>query len=132
MASELTAIYIASVLSGETNELLQILSKDVTALSPTSADILRDPNMIVIGLSIVSKIVSEFRLVRTYEAGDNWHAAVFDAKIDGEAVQFSDHLHVDENNCIDHIEIFMRPTSVADAFNAKMAAEIQKVMNQNK
>lgn len=132
MTSELTAIYIASVLSGETNELLQILSKDVTAISPTSADILRDPNMIVIGLSIVSKIVSEFRLVRTYEAGDNWHAAVFDAKIDGEAVQFSDHLHVDENNCIDHIEVFMRPTSVADAFNAKMSAEIRKVVNKNK
>ena len=119
-----TDIYIHAILSGDTVALLSILSKEIVAFSPTSPDPIGDPHMIVFGLGLVSGIVSDLRMVRTYESDERWHAAVFDGLIDGQVIQFSDHLHLNEKNLIDRIEIFMRPASVADLFYQKMSAKL--------
>ena len=119
-----TDIYIDAILSGNTAVLLPILSKEIIALSPTGSDEISDPLMIISGLGLVSGIVSDLRLVRTYASDEKWHAAVFEGLIDGQLIQFSDHLHLNENNLIDRIEIFMRPASVADLFYHKMSAKL--------
>ena len=124
MQSKPTDIYIHAILNGDTAALLPILSKEIVAFSPTSPDAISDPLMITFGLGLVSGIVSDFRLVRTYASDENWHAAVFEGLIDGQLIQFSDHLHLSEENLIDRIEIFMRPASVADLFYHKMSAKI--------
>jgi hypothetical protein len=127
MKTEQTNIYVQAVLSGETNNLVAILDKSIEAFAPTSGEIITDAAAIVGGLSLVSKIISNLKIVRTYNGEDNWHAAVFEGKLDNKDIQFSDHLHINHLGLIDRIEIFLRPSSLADSFYSRMTSLISQL-----
>jgi hypothetical protein len=78
------------------------------------------------GLGLVSKIVSELKAVRTYDGEGNWHVAVFEGRLDDKNIQFSDQLHVNGSGLVDRVEIFLRPSSLADSFYGRMTALISQ------
>jgi hypothetical protein len=126
MKTAQTDIYIQTVLSGKTNSLAAILDKNIEALAPTSGEVITNTAAIIGGLSLVSKIISDLKIVRTYDGEGNWHAAVFEGKIDCKDIQFSDHLHINDSGLVDRIEIFLRPSSLAGSFYGRMTALISQ------
>ncbi len=117
--------YIRSVKSGDIREIMAILSPNVQGSPPTSSDSWHGGERIAMGLSCISKIIQNLQQKQIYEAPDNWHTVIFDGTIDGEAIRFSEHLHVDANQLIDQLEIFIRPTTLGELFHRKLMAEIQ-------
>ncbi|CAA9478705.1 MAG: hypothetical protein AVDCRST_MAG96-891 [uncultured Segetibacter sp.] len=126
MMSNTANAYIKSVKSGDIRELMALLSPDVQGSPPTSPNFWHGREMIAMGLSCISEIIQNLQQEQIYEAPNSWHAVVFSGTIDGEVIRFSDHLHVDANQLIDQLEIFIRPTTLGELFYSKLMAEIQK------
>jgi len=127
MRSSQIDIYINAILSGITNELSGILSPDIEAVSPTSPMILTDMTNITTGLGLVSKIVQGLKLVRIYQASENWHLTVFTGNIDGDIISFSDQLHINDSSLIDRLEIFLWPTSIAGKFSIAISDFLKNI-----
>jgi hypothetical protein len=75
------------------------------------------------------RVFEDFRYVREIDGGRD-HALVFEATVDGKAVNGCDFLHVDENGLIDDIMVMVRPLSGANALAEAMAAQFDRIQRE--
>lgn len=76
-------------------------------------------------LSAAAIVIDHFRLVRIFENEENWGVIIFEGEIDGNPVQLADQVYFDENSLINKVDIFFRPTAMAEILSGKMAGAIQ-------
>jgi len=118
--------YALAIVGGNIQEIATTLSQSIKILPPGG----NQPNEGVpkgsMMLSAVAAVVSGLRFVRSYEAGDNWHAILLEGTIDDTPVQFIDQVHLDQNGLVEHVDIFLRPAPLAPVLLAKVTAEIEK------
>jgi hypothetical protein len=82
-------------------------------------------------LSAVAAAVPDLSFVRSYDAHCEWHTILLEGTIDGTTVQFIDQIHIDQNGLADHIDIFLRPATLAPVLLAKVTAGIQSRIAAN-
>lgn len=78
-----------------------------------------------------ARVFEDFRYVR--EIGDpdgRDHALVFKARVGGREVDGCDFLHLDETGLIDEITVMVRPLSAAQALQAAMGAQFDRILEE--
>ena len=58
------------------------------------------------------------------------HALVFEATVDGKAVNGCDFLHLDDDGLIDDFVVMVRPLSGAQALAAAMGAQFDQIVRE--
>lgn len=118
--------YASAIVEGNIAEIAATLSQSIKIMPPGANQPNEGIQKGAMMLSAVAVAVSDLRFVRSYDAGDNWHAILLEGTIDDTPVQFIDQVHLDNNGLVDHVDIFLRPAPLAPALLAKVTAEIQK------
>ena len=118
--------YASAVAGGDIHNIAAIFSPDIKLLPPGSNQPLEGPGKASMMLSAVAAIVAGFKVIRTYDSNENWYIVCLEGAIEGNIVQFIDQVHVNEENLVDHIDIFLRPAPMAQTVLAKVTEEIQK------
>lgn len=124
--STIISDYATTVVAGDVQQLMTVLSNKVVIMPPGSNLPNEGIQKASMMLSAVSAVVTDFKFVRSYESSGNWYTVLLEGAIDGTAVQFIDQIHVDENNLVNHVDIFLRPASMAQTLLGKVTTEIQK------
>jgi hypothetical protein len=78
-----------------------------------------------------ARVFEDFRYAREIgEADGRDHALVFTARVGDRGVDGCDLLHLDENGLIDEITVMVRPLSGAQALQAAMAAQFDRILKE--
>lgn len=118
--------YALAIAAGNLGDVAVTLGTTVKVLPPGGNQPNEGKGKAAMMLSTVARVIEDFKLVRTYESSDNWHAVLLEGLLDGTAVQFIDQVHIGDDDLVDHVDIFLRPASLAPVLLAKMTEEIQK------
>jgi hypothetical protein len=121
--------YAAAVESGNISDISATLSAEIKIMPPGANQPNEGSAKGSMMLSAVAATVSDFKVIRTYDGSEGWSVVLLEGSIDGTPVQFIDQVHVDENELVDHIDIFLRPASMAPVLLAKVTEEIRKRTN---
>ena len=118
--------YATAVITGDMDSIKTLLSDSVTIMPPGSNTANEGKGKNTMMLSAVASAINDFTFVRSYESDQEWYAVLLQGTIDGMAVQFIDQVHFDEKGLVDHVDIFLRPASMAASLLEKVSAEIKK------
>ena len=121
--------YAEAVVSGDIDKIALILSPAIKVMPPGSNQPNEGKGKTSLMLSAVATAVNDFKCTRTYHSSENWYMVLLDGSIDGTIVQFVDHVRLDDNDLVDHVDIFLRPASMAATLLEKVSAEIKKRMS---
>lgn len=79
----------------------------------------------------VARVFEDFRYVREINDADGRdHALVFTARVGDREIQGCDFIHVDDNGLIDEFTVMVRPLSAAQALQAAMAAQFDRIAEE--
>ncbi|MBC2904209.1 nuclear transport factor 2 family protein [Streptomyces cupreus] len=79
----------------------------------------------------VARVFEDFRYVREInDAGGRDHALVFTARVGDREIQGCDFIHVDNSGLIDEFTVMVRPLSAAQALQAAMAAQFDRIAEE--
>ena len=56
-------------------------------------------------LSAVAAIVTNYKAVRIYTAGDDWYTVLLEGLLDNTPIQLIDQVHINENELVDHVSL---------------------------
>jgi hypothetical protein len=118
--------YASAITGGDIRNIAATLSPAITVLPPGSNQPSEGSGKASMMLSAVAAVVAGFKLVRTYDSEDNWYTVSLEGALEGTTVQFIDQVHINDENLVDHIDIFLRPASMAQTLLGKVTEEIQK------
>ncbi|MDN3548856.1 nuclear transport factor 2 family protein [Mucilaginibacter aquaedulcis] len=118
--------YAAAIAAGDFENIAATLSPEIKLLPPGANQPNEGKGKNSMMLSAVAAAVDGFKFVRSYQGSDNWHAILLEGSIEGTPVQFIDQVHVDENDLVDHVDIFLRPAGMAATLLGKVTEEIKK------
>lgn len=118
--------YAAAIASGNIADVAATLSTTIKVLPPAVNQPNEGKEKSAMMLSAVAAVVDGFKAVRTYAAGDNWYTVLLEGTLEGTPVQFIDQVHVDENNLVDHVDIFLRPATLIEVLLGKVGTEVKK------
>ncbi|MFF7331296.1 nuclear transport factor 2 family protein [Streptomyces sp. NPDC090306] len=78
-----------------------------------------------------ARVFEDFRYVREIGGPDGRdHALVFTARVGEREIDGCDFLHLDENGLIDEITVMVRPLSAAQALQAAMGAQFDRILKE--
>ncbi|AUD05574.1 nuclear transport factor 2 family protein [Spirosoma pollinicola] len=117
--------YAIAVAEGDKASLAATFATNVKIMQPAGNQPIDGVGKAATMLSAALIAIENFKLVRTFEKEENWGAVVFEGQLDGNVVQLIDQVYLDENNLINHVDVFFRPTAMAEMLLDKMAAAIQ-------
>lgn len=118
--------YAAAIVTGDIQNIAATLSPSVKVLPPGSNQANEGTGKTSMMLSSVAAVVSDFKLVRIYSGENGWATVLLEGLIEDTPVQFIDQVHVDSNEQIDHVDIFLRPAAMAQSLLARVTEEIQR------
>jgi len=118
--------YATAVTTGDVHEISVTLHSDIIILPPGSNQPNEGKAKGAMMLSAVASVVADFKVVQLYKADEHSYIVSLAGSIDEIPVQFIDQVHLDENNLIDHMDIFLRPASMASILLGKVTEEIKK------
>ncbi len=79
----------------------------------------------------VVRVFEDFRYVREInDTGGRDHALVFTARVGDREIQGCDFIHVDDDGLIDEFTVMVRPLSAAQALQAAMAAQFDRIAEE--
>jgi uncharacterized membrane protein len=122
--------YASAIVAGNIAEVAATLSAAIKVRPPGANQAIEVKEKAAMMLSAVAPAIAGFTMVRTYDAGDGWHAVLLEGLLDGTPVQFIDQVHIGENDLIDHVDIFLRPASMGEILQGKVGAEIKRRTGQ--
>ena len=68
-------------------------------------------------MSQVANVVPGIRNTHAADAGSGWHFLGFEGQIEGRALQVVDRVHLNEDDKIEQVTVYMRPIPVAQRFS---------------
>ncbi len=117
--------YAIAVVEGNKANVAATFTTDIKVMPPAGNQPVEGIAKAATMLSAAAIAIDNFQLVRIFENDRNWAAIIFEGQIDGNAVQLVDQVYLDENSLINHVDVFFRPTAIAEILLGKMAAAIQ-------
>jgi ketosteroid isomerase-like protein len=111
--------------------MVALLADDVVFTSPVAFKPYPGKAITAAILRGVLRVFEDFRYVR--EIGDpagHDHALIFEAKVDGKAVNGCDFIHTNESGLIDDFMVMVRPLSGAQALAAAMGAQFDRIQRE--
>jgi hypothetical protein len=120
-----------AVLAGDLETVESLLSEDVQFRSPAVFKPYQGRTATMVILRSVLRIAEDFRYTRSFvEDEGRGHVLVFEATVDGKAVEGADFLRIGDTGLIEDLRVMMRPLSGLQAVVARMGEVIPQVMEE--
>ena len=120
-----------AVLAGDMDAVEALLSDDVQFRSPAVFKAYQGRTATMVILRSVLRIADDFHYTRSFtEDHGRGHVLVFEATVDGKAVEGADFLRIGDDGLIDDFRVMMRPLSGLQAVVARMGEVIPQVMEE--
>ena len=117
-----------AVEAGDADAVEALLAQDVVFTSPVVFKPYAGKAITAAILGTVIRVFEDFRYVREIANPDGRDLVlVFEARVGDRAIQGCDILHFDENGRIDDLMVMVRPLSGAQALQAAMAAQFERI-----
>jgi len=117
--------YKRAIESSDENLFKELFAPQVRLEIPAGASADHPASTVSHILSQVAKTAPGIKCALTADAGNNWHFLVFEGQLEGEKFQAIDQLHLNKDDKIDHIIIYMRPIPVAQKFAEAISQRLQ-------
>ncbi len=117
--------YGRAIENSDENLFKGLFAPQVRLEIPAGASADHPANTVAHILSQVAKTAPGIKCALTADAGNNWHFLVFEGQLEGEKFQAIDQLHLNKDDKIDHIIIYMRPIPVAQKFAEAISQRLQ-------
>ncbi len=120
-----------AVLAGDLEAVEALLAEDVQFRSPAVFKPYQGRTATMVVLRSVLRIAEDFRYTRSFaEDEGRGHVLVFEATVDGKAVEGADFLRIGDTGLIEDLRVMMRPLSGLQAVVARMGEDIPQVMEE--
>ncbi|MFF9457502.1 nuclear transport factor 2 family protein [Streptomyces flaveolus] len=121
----------AAVEAHDMDAVAALLAEDVVFTSPVVFKPYHGKAITTAILRAVERVFEGFRYERVIgEADDRDHALVFSARVGDREISGCDFLHLDEAGRIDELTVMVRPLSGAQALQAAMAAQFERIAEE--
>ncbi|MFF7557555.1 nuclear transport factor 2 family protein [Streptomyces olivaceus] len=121
----------AAVEAHDMDAVEALLAEDVVFTSPVVFKPYRGRAVTAAILRAVERVFEDFRYERTIGDPDGRdHALVFTARVGDRELGGCDFLHLDEDGRIDELTVMVRPLSGAQALQAAMAAQFDRITGE--
>ncbi|MFD4258137.1 nuclear transport factor 2 family protein [Streptomyces sp. NPDC058534] len=121
----------AAVEAHDIDAVEALLAEDVVFTSPVVFKPYRGKAITAAILRAVARVFEDFRYERVIgEAGGRDHALVFSARVGDREIGGCDFLHLDGSGRIDELTVMVRPLSGAQALQAAMAAQFERIAEE--
>ncbi|MFI7352267.1 nuclear transport factor 2 family protein [Streptomyces sp. NPDC049936] len=121
----------AAVEAQDIDAVEALLAEDVVFTSPVVFKPYRGKAITAAILRAVERVFEDFRYERVIgEEGGRDHALVFSARVGDREIGGCDFLHLDEAGRIDELTVMVRPLSGAQALQAAMAAQFERIAQE--
>ncbi|WP_225630408.1 nuclear transport factor 2 family protein [Streptomyces solaniscabiei] len=108
-----------------------LLAEDVVFTSPVVFKPYHGKAITAAILRAVERVFEDFRYERVIgEADGRDHALMFSARVGDREISGCDFLHLDEAGRIDELTVMVRPLSGAQALQAAMAAQFERIAEE--
>lgn len=115
--------YFAAMSAKKISDLGQHLADDVVLLSPILAEPFQGKDAVVAILAGLIETIDGMEINLTFASGRDV-AVFFTIECEGITVKGNEHIHLDENGCIDLFEVAWRPLAAAVLIQEKLAAKL--------
>lgn len=123
----------AAVEAHDLDALEALLAEDVVFNSPVVFKPYHGRAITAAILRAAGRVFEDFRYTRVIgEAGGRDHALVFAARVGDREIGGCDFLHLDESGLIDELTVMVRPLSGAQALQAAMAAQFERIAEETR
>ncbi|MFD0252272.1 nuclear transport factor 2 family protein [Streptomyces sp. NPDC127113] len=121
----------AAVEAHDIDAVEALLAEDVVFTSPVVFKPYRGKAITAAILRAVERVFEDFRYERVIgEEGGRDRALVFSARVGDREIGGCDFLHLDESGRIDELTVMVRPLSGAQALQAAMAAQFERIAQE--
>ncbi len=122
-----------AVLAGDLDTVESLLAEDVVFRSPAVFKPYEGRTATMVILASVLRVFEDFRYTRSFTEdhgadGGTGHVLVFEAAVDGKAVEGADLLRIDAAGLVVDFRVMIRPLSALNLVVARMGEVIPKVM----
>src|SRR5258705_9273527 len=101
--------YKRGIETSDGNLLKEVFAPQVRVEVPAGPSVTHPVNTASYNLSQVAKTAPGIKCSLTADAGNNWHLLGFEGQIDGQELQAIDQVHLNKDDKIDQLIIYMRP-----------------------
>ena len=120
-----------AVLAKDLDAVEALLSEDVQFRSPAVFKPYEGRTATMVILRSVMRVADDFRYTRSFAEDDGrGHVLVFEATVDGKAVEGADFLRIGDDGLVEDFRVMMRPLSGLQAVVARMGEVIPQVMSE--
>lgn len=123
-----------AVLARDMAAVEALLAEDVVFRSPAVFKPYEGRTATMVILRSVLRIAEDFRYTRSFtedgDAGGSGHVLVFEATVDGKAVEGADFLRVGESGLIEDFRVMIRPLSGLNVLVARMGEVLPQTMEE--
>ena len=105
--------------------LKEVFATEVHVEIPAGASFNHPVNTASYIMSQVAKTAPGIESTLTADAGNNWYFLGFEGQIEGQKLQAVDQVHLNKDDKIDQLIIYMRPLSVAQKFAEAITQRLQ-------
>ncbi|MEU3901136.1 nuclear transport factor 2 family protein [Streptomyces sp. NPDC045251] len=121
----------AAVEAHDLDAVEALLAEDVVFTSPVAFKPYHGKAITAAILRAVARVFEDFRYERVIgEADGRDHALVFTARVGDREIGGCDLLHLDEDGRIDELTVMVRPLSGAQALQAAMGAQFERIARE--
>jgi ketosteroid isomerase-like protein len=121
----------AAVEAHDMDAVAALLAEDVVFTSPVVFKPYHGKAITTAILRAVERVFEDFRYERVIgEADGRDHALMFSARVGDREIGGCDFLHLDEDGRIDELTVMVRPLSGAQALQAAMAAQFERIAEE--
>ncbi|WP_369179034.1 nuclear transport factor 2 family protein [Streptomyces mutabilis] len=121
----------AAVEAHDLDAVEALLAEDVVFTSPVVFKPYRGKAITAAILRAVTRVFEDFRYERVIgEADGRDHALVFTARVGDREIGGCDFLHLDADGLIDEFTVMVRPLSGAQALQAAMSAQFERIAQE--
>ncbi|GGQ90353.1 nuclear transport factor 2 family protein [Streptomyces flaveolus] len=121
----------AAVEAHDMDAVEALLAEDVVFTSPVVFKPYHGKAITAAILRAVERVFEDFRYERVIgEADGRDHALMFGARVGDREISGCDFLHLDEAGRIDELTVMVRPLSGAQALQAAMAAQFERIAEE--
>ncbi|MCG8967821.1 MULTISPECIES: nuclear transport factor 2 family protein [Streptomyces] len=121
----------AAIEAHDMDAVAALLAEDVVFTSPVVFKPYHGKAITTAILRAVERVFEDFRYERVIgEADGRDHALIFSARVGDREISGCDFLHLDEAGRIDELTVMVRPLSGAQALQAAMAAQFERIAEE--